>query len=432
MHCMQMHWPPDLVVGAPNQPDPRAALRWDWAARAAQSQLPGEGDPPDDRAPGGVVALDVMRSDWPEVADVIGRVRGAYLARFPRARAGCTLGDLERLLTVVVAVPGYQLARQHADRPPGPLHPVLDSLVRHGEILRRATRQLRLRPESGTLADARVRAADILSFMERQQGTEVAMVRLLLHAALDGANVAPLSAPHAVPVQRALDDLDAAFDYALLGLQASAVAGALGPLLARIHAPVASLLHGSRQDARQPALDRLQAWAHDVDTLLQDHGLDSTAGRAILETMHAETYAQCATGLGDPVRQSLWARLAVEPAELHEAAADKLRMVLRRRCGRAGSAGAAAVEWLLGCLMHTFARLQQILALGEEIQRRMAALGGSPQPPPARSTVDLQHVIFKEDGVARRLPALLAELEQVLGFRATMTAGAIEISARDA
>jgi hypothetical protein len=425
---MQQHWPSDTLVAPVLRPRARAVPSGDWAVRVARAVLAADTEPRPGPAPVASGPPEGLGSHWPEMVAVILRIRGAYLARFPRAQSGCTLGDLERLLTLAVAVPTYQLARQNAAAP-GPLHPVLVSLLRIGQALLRAARQLRTAPgvDGNWSAGTRVAAADILPFIERQEGTEAALTYPFLRALTEGpTGTPPYAEPHAPPVQRALDDLDAAFDYALLGLQAGAVVGSLGPLLARTHARVSSILqewHGERP----PALDRLQAWLQQVDALLQEHGLDAAGGgRASLEILHADTYALCAAGLGDPVRQSLAARLAGEPMPRHGAAGDRLRAVLRRSFAPVRESQDDAVEWLLDCLMHAFARMQQVLALVEEIQQRIDALLERPQPHPARGT-DLQHILLVQDELARRLPALLSQLEQALDFRAAITASGIEI-----
>src|SRR4051812_3422247 len=57
-----------------------------------------------DRKPIDVSALEAMRTQWAQVMAAVARLRQAYLDRYPLARSGMTLGDLERLSALVLAV----------------------------------------------------------------------------------------------------------------------------------------------------------------------------------------------------------------------------------------------------------------------------------------------------------------------------------------
>ena len=56
--------------------------------------------------PMNVTALKSMRKHWLQMMVALTRIRDAYLRRFPQARSGWTVGDLERLSSLVLTVPG--------------------------------------------------------------------------------------------------------------------------------------------------------------------------------------------------------------------------------------------------------------------------------------------------------------------------------------
>ena len=64
--------------------------------------------------PMNVTALKAMREHWRQMMAALLRVRGAFLARFPQAREGWSVGHVERLATAVLCVPTYQLMRGDA------------------------------------------------------------------------------------------------------------------------------------------------------------------------------------------------------------------------------------------------------------------------------------------------------------------------------
>ncbi len=181
-------------------------------------------------------------------------------------------------------------------------------------------------------------------------------------------------------VEHALADMDAAFDYGLYGLQAFAVVFSLWPLMTRTYDRMAAITRNWR-GVRTPALERLDAYLREKTDVLHNETFHATEEwRVNRERAYADIYAQCATALGDPVRQSLGERLAAAGVAGERAAADRLRALLLRRCGDADGSDPGGVEWLVDCLMHSFVRTQQILALACEVQLRINELLGREQP----------------------------------------------------
>jgi hypothetical protein len=91
-----------------------------------------------DERPMNVTALKAIRAHWPQIMTALLRIREAYLERFPHARNGWTVGEIERLATLVLAVPTYQLMRKGGLQN-GELHPALSSMFRVTDGLRMTT-----------------------------------------------------------------------------------------------------------------------------------------------------------------------------------------------------------------------------------------------------------------------------------------------------
>lgn len=393
-----------------------------------------------DEKPMNVSALKAMRSHWPQVMATLLRIREAYLARFPAARDGLTLGDVERLSTLVLAVPTYQLMRVHGRIGNGELHPVLSSMFRVTDGLRMTTHQMLFVPvaEATLTPDSPVTAAEIHAYAERNLSFHSAqgvcagpsmMIDQFLRVLLEGADADKFgSVALEAPVEQALADIPAAFDYGLYGLQAFAVVFSLWPLMTRTYARLAAITRNWR-GSRTPALDRLDAFLREKAEVLQNETFHATEEwRVNRERAYADIYARCGAALGDPVRQSLGERLAGASTRGHPVAAERLRAVLLRLCTAGPDSDFAGVEWLVDCLMHLFVRTQEILDLACEVQQRINALLGREQPKRAFSAADVDiHVLLQGDE-ARRLPHLLDGLQTMLGFRADITRDRVEIS----
>jgi hypothetical protein len=397
-----------------------------------------------DAKPMNVSALKAMRSHWPQVLAALLRIRQGYLERYPAARSGLTLGDVERLSTLVLAVPTYQLARSRGPVGNGQLHPVLSALFRVTDGLRMTTHQMLFVPvgEATLAPDTRITAAEIHAYAERNESFHssqgvcagpTAMIDQFLRLLVDGVDGGQFAGVRLEPaVESALADLEPAFDYGLLGLQAFAVVFSLWPVMTRTYARMAAIVQ-DWSGMRSPTLNELDAYLREKAEILQNQTFHATEEwRANRERVYADIYAQCAAGLGDPVRQSLSERVGGRITDQHRDAGNALRAVLQRRCSAGPGTDGGGVEWLFDCLMHSFVRTQEILGLACEIQQRINRVLERRQPERPFSAIDIDiHVLLQGDE-ARRLPHLLDELERLLGFRATITRDGIEISDADA
>jgi hypothetical protein len=393
-----------------------------------------------DERPMNVTALKSMRAYWGQIMATLLHIREAYLLRFPAARAGMTLGDLERLSTLVLALPTYQLMRAQERVENGALHPVLSSMFRVTDGLRMTVHQMLFLPvgEATLAPDTPMSGSEIYAYAERNfaftsshgvcAGPQ-AMIEEFLSVIIDG------TAPrHAEPVelddavQVALASIQQAFDYGLRGLQAFAVAFSLWPLMTRTYTHLADIAeHWAGPPSAQLATLRLQlqGWM----AILQNETMHaSEAWRVNREVVYADIYAQCALGLGQPTGRTLPELFTPVPGAEDAALAGQLRTHLQRQLPGAGDAHDRAIEGLLNCLMQYFSRTQAVLRVACDVQARINTLLGraAPAVPFNANDVDI-HVGLRGDEV-RRLPYLLKELEALLGFSAAITRDSIEIT----
>ena len=119
--------------------------------------------------PMNVTALRAMRAHWRQMMALLLRVRKAYLDRFPAARSGWTVGDVERLTVSVLALPSYMLLRRDGPVANGELHPALSNLFRVTDGLRMVMHQMLFLPlyEPMKQPDMSVVASDILDYADR-------------------------------------------------------------------------------------------------------------------------------------------------------------------------------------------------------------------------------------------------------------------------
>jgi hypothetical protein len=393
-----------------------------------------------DERPMNVTALKSMRAYWGQIMATLLHIREAYLRRFPAARAGMTLGDLERLSTLVLALPTYQLMRAQERVENGALHPVLSSMFRVTDGLRMTVHQMLFLPvgEATLAPDTPMSGSEIYAYAERNfaftsshgvcAGPQ-AMIEEFLSVIIDGNT--PRHAEQVEldeAVQVALASLDQAFDYGLLGLQAFAVAFSLWPLMTRTYTQLADIAEqwaGPPSEAVASLHQQLQGWME----ILQNETMHaSEAWRVNREVVYADIYAQCARGLGQPAGKTLPELFTPVPSAEDAALTRELRARLRRKLPGVGDAYDRAIESLLNCLMQYFLRTQAVLRVACDVQARINTLLGraAPAVPFNANDVDI-HVGLRGDEV-RRLPYLLKQLEALLGFSADITRDRIEIT----
>ncbi|RFO96626.1 hypothetical protein DIC66_11405 [Rhodoferax lacus] len=391
-----------------------------------------------DSRPMNVSALKSMRAHWPAMMAAILRIREAYLQRFPAARTGWTVGDVERLSTLVLAVPTYMLMKSGQTVANGALHPVLSNLFRVTDGVRMTTHQMLFVPVAeATLSPlAPINSAELYAYAERNHafgsthgvcaGPRV-MIEEFLGVLLDGqVPAATQGLQQDAAVEAALAEMEQAFDYGLLGLQAHAVVFSLWPLMTRTY----EQMHTIATQWRGPqslALARLRRHLQDKVDILKNETLHATeAWRANREQVYADIFVHCAQGLGQPAQHSLPELVKARQAS-PVALRQQLRALLRAQFSPGQQAVSPGVEALTDCLAHYFLQSQALLAIAVDIQADINALLQRAPALWAFSAADLDVHVLLQGSEARHLPHLLDELENLLGFKAVVSRESISL-----
>ncbi|MEQ1899934.1 MAG: hypothetical protein ABL866_04295 [Devosia sp.] len=278
------------------------ALRMDAPTEWMTCPFPGTRY--DSDRPMNTTALKAMRSHWDEMMAALKFIRARFLARFPEAAAGWTLAHVERLASLVLSVPTYQLVK--ANRSPDPLHPTLSSLFRVTDGLRMATHQMMFVPvgEAALPPHAPVSARQIFDYAERNYSFHsetgvcagpshmiVEFIETLLHGEDDGAY------RYDARVATALDDVEAAFDYGLLGLRAHAALFSFWPAMARAYEAIAEIVSDATAAGHinfAPLRTRFDAH---LETIRRVTLLGSEDRRQSREAAYADIFDACGHGL---------------------------------------------------------------------------------------------------------------------------------------
>jgi hypothetical protein len=383
--------------------------------------------------PMNVSALKSMRAHWPQMMLLLARVREAYLERFPLARAGWTVGHLERLATTVLALPTYVLVRRDGKVANGALHPALSCLFRVTDGLRMTMHQMLFVPigEPALPPDTPMTSREVLAYAERNYsfygdhgvcaGPQI-MIEQFFAVLVDGA--APDPAPHSAPLAPELEDalaaLGEAVDYGMLALQAHAAAFSVWPAMARAYETMAAVCE-EWAEAGEPGVvllrDRLR---RHMASLKASTYLATEAWRASRDQAYADMFAQCAVGHSETRNESLPAQIAAAQQPRDEKLARTLRLALAAALGSAYGDSPHA-QGLADCLLR-YAEIEQALVrVACGVQRRINAMLGRPAPlqPFAAAQLNIHNLLqrsgSKED--AKRLPYLWDELEAALGIR---------------
>lgn len=408
---------------------------------AARSEVPTEwrGCPyPGNRyqpdKPMNMTALKAMRAHWRQMMGLLGPIREAYLRRFPEARAGWTVAHVERLAVCVLALPSYLMLR--CDRPTanGDLHPGLSNLFRVTDGLRMTMHHMLFVPlfEPMHQPDAPVTPEHILAYAERnflfhsEHGVCAGprfMIEDFLAVLLAGA--APRSGfdPALDPeLAGALDLIEPAMDYGLLGLQTFGTVFALWPTMARCYAD----LHALLADAGLPeATAMAERFAGHFAALSHRSFLAREDWRRHREAVYDDMFAACGRGVaGDWSAEPLSRRIAATGGLDPEA----LATLTAAAAGHLGSARPGLAERFSAIVADFLARAQRILGLAETIQTSLAAGLGRPVPTARLRLDDLNryHLLMGPD--QRSVPFLPEELHQLLGLTIAVTASDIRIT----
>ncbi|OYU37054.1 hypothetical protein [Novosphingobium sp. PASSN1] len=383
-----------------------------------------------------MTALKAMRAQWRQMMGLLLPIRAAYLARFPEAAQGWTVGHVERLAVCVLALPSYILLRRDAPVADGALHPALSNLFRVTDGLRMVMHHMMFVPlyERMRGADAPVSAESILAYADRNYlfhsdhgvcaGPRF-MIEDFLGVILDGA--APRSGfdPACEPELAAAAGLIApAMNYGLLGLQTFGAVFSLWPAMARCYARLHTVLGDAGVDTG-PAAALAERFAGHFAALSHRSFLGSEAWRSHREAVYDDMFAACARGLGDP------APAAPLSAEINAPAARQAagpRTVLEQAAAEhfGPDSGPLAAEFA-AIVMDFLGRAQRIIARAEAVQARIAALLHRPVPAHrlTLAQINLHNVLMGQD--MRSVPFLPDEFAALLGIRISVDARTIAI-----
>lgn len=391
-----------------------------------------------------ITALKSMRAYWPQMMAALLSIREAYLQRFPTAQSGWTVGGLEALSTLVLAVPTYQLMRSQHGLDNGQLHPALSSMFRVTDGLRMVMHQMIFVPfgEPTISPNASMTCQEIYEYSERNYafsseygvcaGPKV-MIEEFLNVLVNGVPIKDAeSVVLEAPVQAALADLNPAFDYGLYGLQVHAIVFSIWPVMTRTYVQLGAIMDawsGDISDAVLSFRERLQTHLHILKT--QTHHA-TEAWRVAREQAYSDIYRHCALGLGlPPEEKTLTERIAPVLEARHLPVFEQLRTLLHQHFSAIDTANNPDIDSLQTCLMNYFLQVQAILRLACETQQHINKVLGraSPEQPFEAADIDIHNLLQGRE--ARKIPYLINELEEILKVRIAITKDRIEISGVD-
>ena len=397
-----------------------------------------------DERPMNVTALKSMRVYWPQMMAALLHIREAYLQRFPAAQHGWTVGGLEALSTLVLAVPTYQLMRSQHRVENGQLHPALSSMFRVTDGLRMVMHQMIFVPvgEPTLSPNAPMTSQEIYEYSERNYafsseygvcaGPKV-MIEEFLNVLVNGVPIKDAeSVVFDAPVQAALADLNPAFDYGLYGLQVHAIVFSIWPVMTRTYVQLGDIMDAWAGDNTNAVLafrERLQTHVHILQT--QTHHA-TEAWRITREQAYSEIYKHCALGLGlPPEEKTLTERIASVLEAHHVPVFEQLGVILHQHFSAINATNSPDIKSLQTCLMNYFLQVQAIVRLACETQQHINELLGraDPEQPFDADDIDIHNLLQGRE--ARKIPYLTNELEEIFKLGIVITKDSIEITEFD-
>jgi hypothetical protein len=389
-----------------------------------------------------------MRQHWLPMMALLSQLRSAYLQRFPQARAGWTVGHVERLATSVLALPTYQLMRAENPVAHGELHPALSSMFRVTDGLRMVMHQMLFVPiaEPTLQPDTPITTAEILAYAERNHSFHSehgvcagpqALIQEFLAVLVDGAAVRGADTLVLdAALQAAQAAIEPALDYALLGLQVHAAVFTLWPAMARSYGRLADLSAAWAVHGGAAVRDLAQGLAAHVAGLQGRTYLGTEAWRAEREAVYADMYAQCAAGLaaGDPTGglagddSDLPGQLVPLLSCTHAALDRALEQRLQQSHGQADRSDRADLRAFRNALMDFLLQLQATLQVAGEAQARLNRRLGRAAPLQAFTADDLNLHNALQGAMPPRMPYLVHEIEAWLDLRLVVDADAIRVT----
>ncbi|HEX8309191.1 MAG TPA: hypothetical protein VF645_12320 [Allosphingosinicella sp.] len=395
--------------------------------------------------PMNVTALRIMRNQWRHMMVIVRKVSDAYRARFPEIdERGWTVGDIERMTVCVLALPTYQVMRVENRVENGKLHPALSSAFRLTDGLRMLMHHMLFVPfgeptRSGTTPmtgfEAHQYAERNYSFHTGQGvcAGPPSMVDDFLAVILDRADPKGGWPDEIDPeVQAALDEVDGAMDYGLLGLQAFGSVFSLFPTSTAGHAQLREIVNNwTKSDS--PSLDKLRQRTEKIHEVTQDVGwLKSDAFRKSRLIAYNEMYQKCGFGLTgrypEPSLEELYENLPPLPEKTMEA----LRGLFARQFHDLPDGDelfAQMADWLGRFISF----VQVALRLSLDVQDRINNLLGREKPKETFYGRDLATYVGLDKSVDSKderieVPFLIDDIAKFLGVTIDVTVDSVTIT----
>ncbi len=377
--------------------------------------------------PMNITAMRTMRAHWPQMMQALSVLREAYLSRFPLSQDGWSVADVERLATLVLAVPTYALMRKEHPVRSGDLHPVLSSLFRVTDGLRMSVHQMLFVPGAEANLDpaAIIDSAFIYAYAERNYNFHSAhgvcagprlMIEEFLSVLIDGRaprDTTPVTFD--IDVAEALSQVDLAYDYGLLGLQAHFIAFSQWPSMSRAIAQISEQAHGRASTF----WSQLVAMGQQVANASYHSSEDRRSAR---EATYGKLARDCNQGLAT-AKQTPIPNLWISDIDRARFArlSETLRSELMVRVGQGYEQVHAA---LLDYVLSTHLQLRTAL----QVQSKLNVVLGRETPVRAFLAQDMQiHLLIQQrDGGV--MPHLIDVLAQWLGLTLTVTASEISLT----
>lgn len=395
--------------------------------------------------PMNVTALRIMRNQWRHMMVIVRRVSDAYRARFPEVdERGWTVGDIERMTVCVLALPTYQVMRAENRVENGKLHPALSSAFRLTDGLRMLMHHMLFVPfgEPTRTSTTPMTGFEAHQYAERNHSFHTgqgvcagppSMVDDFLAVILDRADPKGGWPDEIDPdVQAALEEVDPAMDYGLLGLQAFGSVFSLFPTSTAGHAQLREIVAGwTKSDS--PTLARLRERCEKIHEVTQDVGwLKSDAFRKSRLAAYDEMYQKCGFGLtGQFPEPSLKEQYENLPP-LPEETMAQLRSVFARYLQDLPD-GDEMYDRLTQWLGRFISFVQVALKVSLDVQDRINTLLGREKPKETFYGRDLSTYVGLDKTVdskaeKREVPFLIDDIAKVLGVTIDVTVDGVSIT----
>lgn len=389
-----------------------------------------------DKLPMNVTALKTMRKHWPHCMAALLPIREAYLRRFPLVREqGWTVGDLQRLSTLVLAVPAYLLMRAEQPVSTGALHPVLSNLFRITDGVRMTLHYMLFMPvnERTLPPNAPITAEQIYAYAERNNlflsdfgvcAGPRAMIEEFLKVLVDGERCTDAdSLTMYSEVTAALDCIEQSLDYAMLGLQVHAVVNSLWPIMVRCYEQLNRVLQDWPDNGGELLRELRSAINDKVEFFTTQSVFSTEAVRVSREYVLEDMFQQCGHAVGSSTeRLSTLLKPNTCPAL---GAKQKLHQLLHARLSMSVADEPHLIQ-LTSVLMDYFASEQAIVRAACQLQPRINHLHGRRAPTQAFTAADINLYFRMQEG-PRRLPYLVdEEVKLILGLNVKVTEDGID------